>query len=94
MAATEDTLGGLHLLVAQVLKERLGDSELCTAADINAAIKFLKDNNITAAPEANKHLEELNEQLGKAGSIDPADDAELQAALDNVVAFHQGGGNA
>lgn len=87
MAATEGALSELHVLVARVLEARLGDSDLCTAADINAAIKFLKDNNITASPEANKHLEELNDQLGKVGGIDPADDAELQAALDNVVNF-------
>ena len=79
-------LGALHELVATVLKDRLGNDELCTAADINAAIKFLKDNNITATREANKALGELEDELGKH-SLPQADDTELQAALDNIVNF-------
>lgn len=87
--ASEGALGALHELVAQVLKNRLGDKELCTAADINAAIKFLKDNNITATREANKALGELEEELGRVSSADisAAEQAELDAALANVVSF-------
>ena len=84
--ASEGALGALHELVAMVLKERLANGELCTAADINAAIKFLKDNNITATREANKALGELEDELGKH-SLPQADDTELQAALDNIVNF-------
>lgn len=84
--ASESALGALHELVAQVLKDRLANDELCTAADINAAIKFLKDNNIQATREANKALGELEGELSKH-SLPEADDAELQAALDNIVAF-------
>lgn len=84
--ASEGALGELHHIVALVLKQRLQDGELCTAADINAAIKFLKDNNITATREANKALGELEEELGKH-NVPPADDADLQAALDNIVQF-------
>ncbi len=84
--ASEGALGALHELVATVLKERLANGELCTAADINAAIKFLKDNNITATREANKALGELEDELGKH-SLPQADDSELQAALDNIVNF-------
>ncbi|UGL61159.1 terminase small subunit [Xanthomonas phage MUD8-T1] len=84
--ASEGALGALHELVATVLKERLANGELCTAADINAAIKFLKDNNITATREANKALGELEDELGKH-SLPQADDTELQAALDNIVNF-------
>ena len=86
MAASEGELSSLHVLVAQVLKTRIGDAELCTAADINAAIKFLKDNNITATAEANEHLKELQDKLTDKAT-EPADDAELQAALDNIVNF-------
>lgn len=87
--ASEGALGALHELVATVLKERLGNSELVSAADINAAIKFLKDNNITATREANKALGELEEELGRVSSADisAAEQAELDAALANVVSF-------
>lgn len=84
--ASEGALGGLHELVATVLKDRIGNTELCTAADINAAIKFLKDNNITATREASRALGELEDTLNEA-SVPPADDAELQAALNNIVNF-------
>lgn len=90
MAASEGVLGDLHVLVAQVLKERLGNAELCTAVDVNAAIKFLKDNNITATAEANEHLKELQQQLEGDSGIDKADDEELQRALDNIVNFPGG----
>lgn len=87
--ASEGALGALHELVATVLKERLGNAELVSAADINAAIKFLKDNNITATREANKALGELEEELGRVSSADisAAEQAELDAALANVVSF-------
>lgn len=87
--ASEGALGALHELVAAVLKDRLGDKELCTAADINAAIKFLKDNNITATREANKALGELQDELSKvsADDISAAEQAELDAALANVLNF-------
>ncbi|WAX24165.1 terminase small subunit [Xanthomonas phage P4] len=84
--ASEGALGALHELVARALMERIQNGELCTAADINAAIKFLKDNNITATREANKALGELEDELGKH-SPPQADDIELQAALDNIVNF-------
>lgn len=93
MAANEGVLGDLHVLVARVLAERLGDDELCTAADINAAIKFLKDNNITAAPEANSHLEELKNKVESQSDVPALDDADLQEALNNIVSF-PGGVNA
>lgn len=87
--ASEGALGALHELVATVLKERLANDELCSAADINAAIKFLKDNNITATREANKALGELQDELAKvsADDISAAEQAELDAALANVVNF-------
>lgn len=84
--ASENELGSLHGFVAAALSERIKDKELCTAADINAAIKFLKDNNITATPEANAHLDDLKETLDKQG-IAPADDHELERALENIVLF-------
>lgn len=87
--ATESQLGSLHELVATVLAQRIANGELCTAADINAAIKFLKDNNITATREASKALGELEDALNDVpnSAISEAEQAELEAALANVVNF-------
>lgn len=78
--ASENELGALHKLVAVMLKDRI-KGELCTAADINAAIKFLKDNNITCAPSAD-HLKDLRASLQESTS--PVEDADLTAALENI----------
>lgn len=93
--ASESVLGELHVAVADALKLKIGGSE-CSAADLNAAIKFLKDNNITATKEANKALGELQEQLSHVTSVNvsDADQKELQTALDNVVAFRGSVANA
>jgi len=87
--ASEGELGGLHVIVAKVLKDRLQNNDLCTAADINAAIKFLKDNNIQATREANKAMAELESELSKVSDedISAAEQAELDEALRNVVQF-------
>lgn len=92
MPANESVLGELHQAVANALKERIGSAD-ATAADLNAAIKFLKDNNITATPEANKALNELQNELENAGCL-PASDPELDAALSNVLAFRGSIANA
>lgn len=87
--ASEGALGELHVLVATVLKERIGNAELCTASDISAAIKFLKDNNIQATPQANSAMTELADELGRASveDVSEAEQAELDAALANVLLF-------
>lgn len=84
--ASEGKLGGLHATVADYLETRIKDPDLCTPADINAAIRFLKDNNITASREANKALGELAQELGKH-DVSEAEESELQAALDNILQF-------
>jgi hypothetical protein len=76
--ATEGTLGALHALVATALTARLneplrkGDDLVpvpgtegmgCSSSDIQAAIAFLKNNNITADPETNSELADLNKAL-------------------------------
>lgn len=86
-AASESELGLLHALVAKVLGSRITDPELCTSSDLSAAIKFLKDNNITASPEGSDALRELKEKVEAHGEVSSADDEELQRALDNVVNF-------
>jgi len=60
--ATEAALSALHGVVAQELTRRIVQSE-ATAADLGAAIKFLKDNDITASIEDNAALSELKQQL-------------------------------
>lgn len=87
--ASEGALGELHTIVASVLKTRLNDKDLCTAADINAAIKFLKDNNISATREASKELGDLEDELKQVSAEDmsEADRLELEAALENVLQF-------
>ena len=82
--ASENELGALHAQVATVLKTRLANAELCTAADVNAAINFLKHNNVTMSPSKGNHLGELEKELAEAAAnnaVTPASDADLAAAL-------------
>ncbi|CDK30070.1 putative small terminase subunit [Burkholderia phage AMP1] len=60
--ATEAKLSELHGVVADELKRRIEDGE-ASAADIGAAIKFLKDNHITASIEDNEGLSDLRKKL-------------------------------
>ena len=74
--ATEDAMNALHGQVAQVLSKQLGDEYTiidddgqeqvmsgATPQTINAAITFLKNNNITSTIEDDTNLAELEEQL-------------------------------
>jgi len=62
--ATEAALAALHGAVANELTRRIKDNE-ATAADLGAAIKFLKDNHITASIEDNQALSDLKQKLGE-----------------------------
>jgi hypothetical protein len=66
-AATLDTLQDLHRLVAQSLSERIEqdmkDSLPTDAATLGAAIKFLKDNNVSADPADSDDLSKLRDKL-------------------------------
>lgn len=62
MAASEELLGLLHDAVAQDLIKRIQSGD-ATAAEIGAAIKFLKDNNIEAIATENSKLKDLSESL-------------------------------
>lgn len=87
MSASENELGALHAIVAQTLKERIANAELCSAADVNAAITFLKNNNITCRLDKENPLGELAAELkaqSQAAKVAPKDDVDLQAALDQV----------
>lgn len=76
--ASEEKLNTLHNAVADALATRLeapiihegqkieGTEGLgCTAADITAAIAFLKNNNITADPAQDEGLKGLADALAK-----------------------------
>ncbi|MBU4566988.1 MAG: hypothetical protein KKE29_19905 [Proteobacteria bacterium] len=60
--ATEDQLGELHAALARVLKSRIENGD-ATAADLNCARQFLKDNGIEAIPGENKSLDELTKAV-------------------------------
>jgi hypothetical protein len=56
--ASKDALNELHALVAKVLAERLRIGDF-TAADVNVARQFLKDNDIQALATPGSPLEGL-----------------------------------
>ena len=51
--ASEDALNELHEVVARELKNRILSGE-AGASDISNAIKFLKDNGVTAEPDSDR----------------------------------------
>jgi len=56
--ANEEKLARLHDLVADILTRRMESGE-ATAAEINAAIKFLKDNDISSVATPDSPLGNL-----------------------------------
>lgn len=77
MAANETKLGQLHDLVADALIQKVKGSVILdedgqevgkmepTAADLQAAAKFLKDNQITCAPSDDNRMGELDKALAE-----------------------------
>ena len=62
--ATEELLGKLHDAVAKTLLAKVQSGE-ATPAEINAAIKFLKDNGIEAIAEKGDVMDKLALALPK-----------------------------
>lgn len=60
-AADKDTMSELHRKVAEVLIEAMNDEP--TAAVISAAIRFLKDNDITTVIEDDEAMSDLKKLL-------------------------------
>ena len=75
LKANNDEMNELHQMVAQKLKRMLSDPE-CTVQDINAAIKFLKDNNVTADIEFNNPLRQLEQEVTPIGELPFIDEDE------------------
>lgn len=88
--ASEDLLGRLHQKLAEVMLECLDGQEIKdpetgevtilkteNPALFTAVAKFLKDNNITAIPEASDALEKLKEKL-KQSNLPLAGAGDLQ----------------
>lgn len=71
--ASEDLLASLHDKVAKELLERINAGEASTA-DLNAAIKFLKDNGIEATKEQSDALMNLAGKLPSFESEDASED--------------------
>lgn len=66
-ASSMQELEELHRLVTRSFKERIGqdleDNVPTDAATLGAAIKFLKDNNVSADPAEAEDLSELREKF-------------------------------
>ena len=93
-SATETQLGELHILVAQTMMARIANPELCTPADLSAAIRFLKDNAISCVVDKDNHMGQLALELSGSHPDAVAQDDELVKALgdaENVMQFRQRG---
>ena len=71
--ASFDLLEALHHAVATELLTKVQSGE-ATAAEISAAIKFLKDNGVEALPTGDNQVGRLFEAL-------PFDDTDIQQAF-------------
>lgn len=60
--ASEDLLGELHLATAQHLLAKIKSGE-ASPAEVSAAIKFLKDNNIEAVVQPGDTMDKLYKAL-------------------------------
>ena len=83
-ASTVGELNELHALIAKSLKNRIvqdiDDNIPTDAATLGAAIKFLKDNNVTADPADSDDLAELRNKLKEQA-------AQRRKTVGNVVAL-------
>ena len=83
-ASTVGELNELHALIAKSLKNRIvqdiDDNIPTDAATLGAAIKFLKDNNVTADPADSDDLAELRNKLKEQA-------AQRRKTASNVVAL-------
>jgi len=86
--ATEDALGTLHGVVAEYLTLKLCTGK-ATAAEVGAAITFLKNNSITASPSTNAALSKLSQTLQerrtRKGGLTKQAAAEAEQAFSDLM---------
>jgi hypothetical protein len=75
LKANKDMLNNLHSMVAQHLIKKIQSGE-ATVQEISAAIKYLKDNDITADVEFNQPLRQLEQEVTPVGQLPFVDDEE------------------
>lgn len=81
MAASEEILGALHDAVTRALLSKVESGE-ATAAEYAAAIKLLKDNNITCMPQDDNVLGELEDKLKqRSAKRTKINQADIDAAM-------------
>ena len=76
--ANEDMMNTLHQLIAKDLITRIQSGD-ATVQEINAAIKFLKDNEVTADVSLNRPLQMLEGTVTDIKEL-PFDDEEEEDA--------------
>ena len=72
MAASKSALGDLHEHIALLLIKKAESGEM-EIGELNAAIKFLKDNGIEAMTNGNSRLTELADSLPTFGEDEQED---------------------
>lgn len=73
--ADSDILNTLHQMVASDLIKRIQSGE-ATIQEVSAAIKFLKDNDITADIEFNNPIRQLEQEVTPVGELPFLDEDE------------------
>lgn len=86
-AASEASLGSLHGIVAEYLSLKLATGK-ATAAEVGAAITFLKNNSITADPTKNAALANLRGTLAnrkRKGALTPSEAREATGQFEAMM---------
>ena len=69
--ASEDFLGSIHALVGEEIRDMLQDMDPRQRREgVQLALKFLKDNNITAQIEASEPLANIGSSLPSAAELE------------------------
>lgn len=79
LKANEDLLNGLHDMVAQDLINRIKSGK-ASVQELNAAIKFLKDNDVTADIEYSRPIQALEHEIASVHELPFVDSEEEDEA--------------